>query len=335
MGTLRIIHLLLGVGLGCVLFLQSCRNNNRSTTKEDQTEEVQSNTAVSDDAPLEVGFALSLGRVSLDTLSQAKAVGIDHIEVSGLSMFVSSDRSFKATDQEITEKLTAVKKAADSAGINIWSIHMPFGAQIDLSLIDETQRNEVVAMHQKLLGFLSILEPEVVLFHPSYYLGLQEREVRKTQLIKSATTLNKDVQNIGATLVIENMLGPKLLVDENRERPLMRTVEESLELFSKLPKSIGLAVDTNHILHAEQLILALGGRLTTLHIADGTGEAENHWFPCDFKGKNDWDKVLAALEQVKYKGPFMYESSAKELEQYKQCYQELYTNYIKQLDKAN
>src|SRR5690606_8056038 len=146
----------------------------------------------------------------------------------------------------------------------------------------------------------------------------------------SASTLDKDVQRIGATMVIENMLGPELLVDEHRERPLLRTVEESVELFSKLPESIGLAVDTNHILHAEELILALGDRLKTLHIADGTGEAENHWFPCDYKGENDWDKVLAALEKVTYKGPFMYESSAKELKQYKQCYQELYAHFLKQ-----
>lgn len=329
MGTLRITPLIFGVGLGCVLFLQSCRNNNRSVSKEDQTQEIQTAKSTSDDVPLDVGFAIGLGKITKDTLALAKSVGIDHIEVSGMSMFVAKDRSFKRTDQEIIQKLKAIKNAADSAGINIWSIHMPFGSQIDLSLIDENHRREVVAMHQKLLEHLSILEPEVVLFHPSYYLGLQQREQRKKQLIKSAITLDKDVQNIGATMVIENMLGPELLVDQNRERPLMRTVDESVELFSQLPKTIGLAVDTNHILHAQDLILALGDRLKTLHIADGTGEAENHWFPCDYKGKNNWDEVLAALDKVEYKGPFMYESSAKQLQQYKNCYQELYNHYIK------
>src|SRR5690606_40239341 len=62
--------------------------------------------------------------------------------------------------------------------------------------------------------------------------------------------------------------------------------------------------------------------LKTLHIADGTGEAENHWFPCDYKGENNWDKVLAALSEVNYQGPFMYESSAPGLKAYKLCYQE-------------
>lgn len=329
MGTLKSKLLLLGVGLGCLLFLQRCGNNNRSTTKEDQTKEVQPTKSTSITTPLEVGFAISLGKITEDTLGLAKSAGVDHIEISGLSMFVASDRTFKGTNQEIIQKLKAVKEAADRTGINIWSIHMPFGSQIDLSLIDEDQRKEVVVMHQKLLENLSILEPEIVLFHPSYYLGLQEREQREKQLIKSAVTLDKEVQNIGATMVIENMLGPELLVDENRERPLLRSVEESVALFSKLPNTIGLAVDTNHILNAEELILALGDRLKTLHIADGTGAAENHWFPCEYKGKNNWDKVLGALETVNYKGPFMYESPAKQLQQYKNCYQELHTHYIK------
>ena len=329
MGILKNKLLLLAVGLGCLLFLQSCGNNKPSSTKEDKAKENHPTKSTSVTLPLEVGFALSLGNITEDTLRLAKSAGVDHIEISGLSMFVDSDRSFKRTNQEMIQKLKDVKAAADGAGVNIWSIHMPFGSQIDLSLIDEGQRNEVVEMHQKLLEHLSILEPEIVLFHPSYYLGLNERELREQQLIKSAVILDKEVQNIGATMVIENMLGPELLVDKNRERPLLRSVEESVRLFSKLPKTIGLAVDTNHILNAEELILALGDRLKTLHIADGTGAAENHWFPCQYKGKNNWDKVLSSLEKVNYKGPFMYESSAKHLQQYKNCYQELYAHYIK------
>lgn len=329
MGTLRITPFVLGIGLGCLLFLQSCGNNKPSKSNENQAEETQINNRYTEKGNLEVGYAIGLGRITKDTLALAKSVGIDHIEISGLSSFVAKDRSFKATDQEIIQKLKAVKNAADSAGVNIWSIHMPFGSEIDLSLLDENQRIEVVKMHQKLLEHLSILEPDVVLFHPSYYLGLEQRGERAKQLIKSAKALDKDVRSIGATLVIENMLGPKLLLDQNRERPLLRTVEESVTLFSRLPETIGLAVDTNHILYAEELILALGDRLKTLHIADGTGEAENHWFPCDYKGKNNWNKVLSALEKVDYNGPFMYESKAKELSGYQDCYQELYSDYMK------
>lgn len=331
MGALsNIKKVLLVVVLGFMLFLQGCRNNNSSKPKLTTAKEVQSNKSIAAEGLLEVGFAMSLARVDEDSLLYAKSVGVDHIEISGLGMFVSANREFKYTDSEITQKLKEIKNMVDKAGINIWSIHMPFGSQIDLSILDENQRKEVVNMHKKLLKHLKVLEPEIVLFHPSYYLELQQRNLREKQLIKSAETLDAAVQEIGAVMVIENMLGPKLLVDENRERPLMRTVEESVAIFSKLPKTIGLAVDTNHILNAEELIIALGDRLKTLHIADGTGQAENHWFPCDYKGKNNWDKVLAALDQVNYNGPFMYESPAKDVQEYMQCYQELYKHYIGQ-----
>src|SRR5690606_19709273 len=127
----------------------------------------------------------------------------------------------------------------------------------DLSLRSEEERQRVVALHKKLLGFLEILQPKIILFHPSWYLGLNERVIRKEQLIKSATELNEVVMKMGATLVIENMLGPELLVSSNtsRESPLCRTVVETVEIMDRLPHTIYSAIDMNHIKHPEQLIL--------------------------------------------------------------------------------
>lgn len=279
------------------------------------------------EVPLEIGHALSIGKFDLDTLLYSTSVGVDHLEASGMSLFVDEQRNFRLSDEVIIEKLTRAKEAADKAGINIWSIHMPFGPEIDLSLRDELERQQVVAMHKKLLDFLKILEPEVILFHPSYYLGVGERELRKGQLLSSVLELDRKVQAIGAVMVLENMLGPELMKDETRERPLLRSVEETRKFFNQLPESIGLSVDTNHISRPEELILALGERLKSLHIADGTGKAENHWFPCHDKGDNDWNKILAALEKVDYAGPFMFESSPADAREYRACYQRMYRNY--------
>lgn len=197
------------------------------------------------------------------------------------------------SDEEAAAILTKAKKEADAAGINIWSIHMAFGNKIDLSTRDEDLRKEVVASHSRLIKLLEIFDPKIILFHPSYYLELNERDQRKSQLIKSAVELDKNVRAIGSKMVLENMLGPELLASGGRERPLMGTVGEREEIFSQL-SAIGLAVDTNHIIDPEKLIRAMGNKLQTLHIADGTGRAENHWFPC--------------TGEVEYDGPFMYES---------------------------
>lgn len=310
--------------LAGVLLLSGCNN---STSKEveapvEQTEQTQA-------APLAIGYGLGIGKFDVETLSYAKSVGVDYLEASGMSTYVDGDLNFKMSDDEIREHLKAAKAAADEAGIEIWSIHMPFGKNIDLSILEEDARKKVVGTQAKLVEFLEILEPEVILFHPSYYLGLGEREERKEQLIKSAEKLNEKVKSIGAIMVIENMLGPELLVDENRERPLMRSVEETVEIFDRLSDDIYSVVDMNHIKNPENLIRAMGSRLKSVHIADGTGEAENHFFPCTGEGLNDWNEILAALEEVGYDGPFMYESRPEDEKHYLECYQRLHENYLK------
>ncbi len=133
-------------------------------------------------------------------MTDAKAAGIAYIETS-INGFIDKDRNFKYNDEEIIARLKAAKKIVDDAGIQVWSIHMPYGQAIDLSLTDEAERKKVVALHQKVLKFVAILQPKIILFHPSYYLGLNEREQRKSQLIKSAKALNKTVKSIHAEMV--------------------------------------------------------------------------------------------------------------------------------------
>ncbi|MEJ5961585.1 SGNH/GDSL hydrolase family protein [Pedobacter immunditicola] len=277
--------------------------------------------------PLSVGYSIGIHGITEETMTYAKSVGIDYIETS-INGFIDKDRNFKYSDDEIIARVKKAKKIADDAGIKIWSIHMPFSKVIDISLTDEAERKKVVALHQKVLKFCAILQPEIILFHPSYYLGLNEREQRKTQMIKSARALNKSVRAIQSQMVMENMLGFDLMVGENRERPLMRTVEETVELMKRLPDNIYSAVDMNHIKYPEKLILALGKRLKSVHIADGTGKQENHFFPCSGKGQNNWVKILAALDEVGYNGPFLYESAVKDVKDYKECYLSLFNQFV-------
>lgn len=312
---------MLTILLACFLSFSACD----SGKDEPKPEEPAKEDPV---APLKIGYGLAIGNFTAEKLTYAKSVGVSYVEASGMSLFLDGNRNFKLSDEEIIKRLTEAKKAADAAGIKVWSVHMPYGQNIDLSIINEEDRQDVVDKHKKLIGFLKILEPQIILFHPSYYLGLNERDRRKSQLIKSATELDKAVQSINATMVLENMLGPELTASNGRERPLMRTVEETVEIFQRLPKTIYSAIDMNHIKNPENLIKAMGSRLKTVHIADGTGAAENHFFPCTGEGKNNWNAILAALEEVKYTGPFMYESAFEDEKDFATCYQSLYTNYI-------
>jgi hexosaminidase len=285
--------------------------------------------------PLPVGYSVPVLEITEAKMMHARSVGIEYIEVGGMNALVEKDRRFVFDDDEMAATLQKVRDAATKAGIKIWSVHMPYGAKMDLSLSDEDERRKVVEVHSKLLQFLKVLEPHIILFHPSYYLGLNEREVRKAQMIKSATELNESVRALGATMVIENMLGYELLKDENRERPLCRTVEETVEIMNALPESIYSAIDMNHIIHPERLIRAMGSRLRSVHVADGTGKEENHFFPCSGEGQNDWIEILIALDEVGYNGPFLFESSYPDEKDLIECYNTLYKEFTGKISSTN
>lgn len=278
--------------------------------------------------PLRVGYSVTLTGVTPEKMKYAKSVGVDCIETSFAAFIDKQTLSFKFSAAEMTEKVKQAKKAADDAGIEIWSVHMPFGEEIDISLADESQRRKVVELHSRILEFCRILQPKVILFHPSWYLRLNERELRKSRMIESALELNKKVKDIHAIMVIENMLGPKLQKDSVYERPLCRSVEETKEIMGRLPDDIYSAIDMNHIKNPQDLIRAMGRRLKSVHIADGNGEKESHFFPCSGQGENNWTDILSALEEAHYTGPFMYESHFKDVKDMKECYDSLYQKFI-------
>lgn len=282
------------------------------------------------DLPLKVGYSIPIGgdKFELENLEYAKSVGVDYVEVSGMGTFVGKDGEFKMSDEEIKKRLQWAKENADKAGIKIWSVHMPFGEHIDLSLVNEKDRSDVVAVQGKLTEFLEILEPKYLVYHPSWYLSLDERGRRKQQLIKSVEKLDEKAQNINATMLLENMLGPELLKNKDQERPLMRNIQEVEEMLARLPESVDIVIDLNHIKNPEHLIETVGDRLKSLHVNDGTGEREDHYFPCSKKGKQAWDHIFSALEKVGYEGVFMYETTEYEDEKnLKSCYSSLYQSF--------
>jgi len=283
-----------------------------------------SNTPLQAQKSHEIGFSIGVNALNKKKLQQISDAGIDCIE-TGLTAYINKDSlTFTLPDGEMMKKMRAVKQAATETGVEIWSVHMPYGKEIDISFVEEERRGKVIAFHKQVLKYVNVLKPKVVLFHPSYYLGLNERTLRIQQLVKSVKELNALVKAMKAVMVVENMLGPALLVSKgDQERPLLRTVEEAVAIFKLFPNEVFAAVDLNHIAQPEQLLLALGGRVRTLHVADGDGKAERHYFPCDGKGQNDWKAIFKALETIKYRGPFVYESTAKELEGYRKCYETL------------
>mgnify|MGYP000868548396 CR=1 FL=1 len=277
--------------------------------------------------PLKVGYSVPIKAITKEKMQYAKSVGIDYIEIGGLESLIDHHLNFLDNDEDIIDLFRHIKSVLDETGIRVWSIHMPGNAYTDISLFDENRRIVAVNMHLKLLGFLEIFEPEILLFHASHFVAPDQREFRKTQALKSAITLNEKVKQIRGTMVIENG-GGNTTVEEGVVLSVMpRSIAEMLEFMSKLPKSIGVAVDMNHIAEPHKLIIALGDRLKSVHINDGNGERCYHYFPCSGEGENDWNKILAALDIINYNGVFMYESKYDDEKDLIECYIHLYNQY--------
>jgi sugar phosphate isomerase/epimerase len=70
-----------------------------------------------------------------------------------------------------------------------------------------------------------------------------------------------------------------------------------------------VCLDPNHLLGESHsaLINALAGKIVTTHISDYDFLEERHWMPGE--GKIDWPRLVAALKEVGYSGPFLYEIS--------------------------
>lgn len=278
------------------------------------------------DKKFPIGYALDIKKITDEKIKYIKGLGIDYIELAGIGAMLEKNLQETTVDAKWNVRMQEIADILKRHKVKVWSVHMPFSKHLDISRLDEEGRLRVLEAQNNVLKVLKPVKPHIVLFHPSFYLEKNVRDQRAMQLKKSVESLNKSVKALRATMVVENMLGPELTVGD-RERPLMRTVEEAQMLFKTFPKDVGIAVDFCHIARPENLLAAFGSRVKTLHVSNGNGKAEDHLLPCDPRGSNDWNAIFATLERIKYKGVYMHECKFNDEEEIVECYNTLWNNY--------
>lgn len=289
--------------------------------------------AVSIDIPLQrpVGTTISvfhgLEGLTRQALDEAKAKGVDCIEIS-LTGLVNGSKAM-AWD-ELRQRLAEVKRDADAAGIQIWSIHMPYEKECDPSHPDKAIRRKSLDKYRRCIDAVSVLRPHILLYHPSFYqLEFGHRDERIKALGQSMRLLDKWGREIQAETVIENMLGPTEQRTDGYARAIGRNLDEMQRIMQVVPATVGVAIDTNHATDPVQLIRHFGHRVHTLHVCDGNGQKDRHAMPGG--GDVRWNDVLEALDDVGYKGPFLYEVKGRyvnDVAELKACYDRLYAEWI-------
>lgn len=287
---------------------------------------------------LELGTTIAplggLKKLTYSRLRDLRNSGLKHIEIS-LTGLVNGSNPIPLP--ELQRRFISVKAAADSAGINIRSIHMPYGPDCDPAALDERVRRQSERRYRDYISLVKVLEPEYILFHPSApRMSPGDRPGHMRQAAKTLKALNKDVRRIGANIIVENLRGPSVMRADGTERGLGRTVEEMTELMSMLPDDIYAVVDLNHIEHPEKMIRALGGRIRSLHVCDSDQSRDCHFLP--WRGTNDWAEIVAALYDTGYTGVWMYEIKAGEIEQLAEmtsAYNRAYRSYLERLNNQS
>lgn len=232
------------------------------------------------------------GSAEPEALAELKRAGIDAVEFS-----FSFRRYMEVMD--IVNRAEDYAKSVRENGLEWWSVHLPFARDLDISVLDEAGRKNIVDVNEKIIRACGKAGCKVAVLHPSSEpIPYEERLARLAYSRENIIYLRGVCDEVGMQLAVENL-------------PRTCLCNHSNEMLTLL-KGTGAKVvfDTNHSLAEENVAfmkaLVKGGlEIISLHISDYDFIDERHRLPGD--GINDWTGILGVLQEAGYQGPLMYE----------------------------
>jgi len=234
----------------------------------------------------------SLGANTIDALRLISRTEFKYVELWYYNDLVGSER--------------AILDYFSSYNITPWSLHAPFGRELDISHLDVSVRRKSIREILKSMDVAHRYGCKYIVVHPSanFYDDLKSYEDSRRALIESLSELERQASNLGVCILIENMLSKP-----NSHRVGV-TVREILEVISEGGfESVGICLDTGHSnynsLNPSEEALIAGKYLNSIHLNDNDGTSDSHKVPGE--GTIDWREFASALRQVRYKGILMLE----------------------------
>ena len=212
------------------------------------------------------------------------------------SIEIASPEMWDASNADLSLALVAL----ETAGLEIWSVHAPFGGGRDLSSLDESVRTETLASVERAFALGESLGCRAIVVHPSAEpIEQADRPERVGRARRSLEQVVEIARSHRVTAALEPL--PRTC--------LANSADEVAVLLENLPsKWLGICLDVNHANLTEELpafIRRFRNRIVTLHVSDNDGLDERHWLPGE--GVIDWPGVMGALLEIGYSGPLMYE----------------------------
>lgn len=231
--------------------------------------------------------------ITAESLTEAAARGITHLEV-----FVPPDGETCVAEPEFRR----IGDLVAETGMEVWSVHAPFGGGVDLSHPEELIRRESVGQVRRACEVASMLGANCVVVHAGLSTGdAEEKETRRRQSLRSLNCLLKRTCQLEVCLAVEYL-------PANKER-LCNDSAQMREILGLCDGVPGVCLDTNHANLREDLVeatQALADCIVTLHISDNDGQQEMHMMPGE--GVIDWSEFMRVLDEIGYEGPLLYEA---------------------------
>jgi sugar phosphate isomerase/epimerase len=261
---------------------------------------------------LKPGSSLCFGRkFDLETLREYKSYGIEAVELSAGFDYYMNVLNFPKNRRELA-------RVAEEAGTQLWSIHLPFSRNLDISHQNNELRAIALYTNRALIEAAGDIGIKVAVLHPSSEpIAYEQRPERLARSREAIIMLREECDRHGLRLAVENL-------------PRTCLCNRSGEMISLLEGTgAGVVFDTNHSLAEDSVdflsaLIDGGLEIYSLHISDYDFVDERHRLPGD--GINNWPGLLAQLERAGYDGPLMYEVPRRPKEREELSYAELADN---------
>lgn len=200
----------------------------------------------------------------------------------------------------------AVRRAArriEELGMEPYSFHAPFADEIDITALDHAQRNHALQEVLRAAEAAATLEVRHFVIHPGPEKSFQPPAEERLQRMKNAAGVLNQVsqrcRELGIGFVLENMLPHLFFGNASDMLWIMGAIERV---------NVGTCLDTGHAYLSGdiyRIMYKLSGHLQMIHAADNRGEHDDHLPPG--KGKIDWQRLLAKLNETGFHGGFILE----------------------------
>jgi sugar phosphate isomerase/epimerase len=199
--------------------------------------------------------------------------------------------------EKVFANAAQIRKAAEAMGITIRSLHLPFGMHMyNFCAPDAADIKETMRMQKEMLRGAAALGVKYVIAHGGIPLPQTERKKYLAIARENIADLQKAASALGIHVCVESLL-PSCIG---------RNSKELLYIMSAHP-DLRVCLDPNHLFDEDHvaLIRAVGKKIAAVHFSDYDGLDERHWMPGE--GIIDWRSIVAALSEVGYEGPLLYE----------------------------